>query len=51
MPRKEYTNLTLTEPVVVEYLRKRTKKEHRQSLSETAQAILIEGLGIPDEEL
>lgn len=51
MARKGYMNLTLTELVLEKYLEKRRKKEHRQSISETAQAILIDELKIPEEEL
>lgn len=51
MARKEYMNLTLTETVLEKYLEKRRKKEHRQSLGETAQAILIDVLEIPENEL
>ena len=51
MARKEYRNLTLTSPIVLKYLEIRKKAEHRSSIGETAQAILIEALGIPEDEL
>ena len=51
MARKEHMNQTLTELALEKHLEKRRKEEHRQSLSETAQAILIDVLKVPENEL
>lgn len=50
MPRAEYKNLTIR-PIFIEKLEERRKAEHRRSIAETVESILIPILDIKEEDL
>jgi hypothetical protein len=51
MARDGYTNLTIKNPIFIKKLEELRKKEHRRSISETLESILIPILGIKENEL